>query len=275
MQRHIAVLIRNGGLDQSVVEFGVVLPNAFVELRDWLEKDVLGFRESLHQFRRAGKNADVDNGGYGDLSFDKNFQCLPFERTASTIGSPPDLKTQHILFEPVSEFHKRIRKNYAKLDYRLIEAAVTDQDRDVTLHVRKVISQTEVSHSSVVDEAPDNSETRIVPSTRLDTFTKANALAKPYLVKIDVDGNEMKILSGATETLKDASVVIIEAPKSEFSARIAFLEKQGFVLFDLAAPCYYDDSFWQCDAIFVRSEVQRRYFKQMEQRFEPSRLRRV
>ena len=48
------------------------------------------------------------------------------------------------------------------------------------------------------------------------------------------------------------------------------MEKQGFVLFDLAAPCYYDDSFWQCDAIFIRSEVQRRYFKQMEQRFEPT-----
>ena len=140
----------------------------------------------------------------------------------------------------------------------------------MTLHVRKVLSQTEVSHSSVVDEAPDNSETRIVPSTRLDTFTKANALAKPFLVKIDVDGNEMRILSGAIETLKDASIVIIETPKSEFSDRIAFLEKQGFVLFDLAAPCYYDDSFWQCDAIFMKSDLQRRYFKQMEQRFEPT-----
>ena len=42
-------------------------------------------------------------------------------------------KTRHILFEPVSEFHKKIRKNYTGLDYRLIEAAVTDEDRDVTL----------------------------------------------------------------------------------------------------------------------------------------------
>ena len=111
---------------------------------------------------------------------------------------------------------------------------------------------------------------RIVTGTRLDTFTKANALVKPYLVKIDVDGNEMKILSGATETLKDASIVIIETPKGEFSEHIAFLEKQGFVLFDLVAPCYYDDSFWQCDSIFIRSELQRRHFKQLEQRFDPT-----
>ena len=46
-------------------------------------------------------------------------------------------KTRHILFEPVSEFHKRIRKNYTGLDYRLIEAAVTDEDRDVTLQCQK------------------------------------------------------------------------------------------------------------------------------------------
>ena len=73
VQRHIAVLVCNRGFDQPIVELGVVLPNAFVELRDWLEKDVSGLRESLHQLRRAGKNADVDDGGYGDLSFDKNF----------------------------------------------------------------------------------------------------------------------------------------------------------------------------------------------------------
>ena len=133
-------------------------------------------------------------------------------------------KTRHILFEPVSEFHKKIRENYTGLDYRLIEAAVTDEDRDVTLdvtlHVRKAVSQTGITHSSVVDDASENSEPRIVTGTRLDTFTKANALVKPYLVKIDVDGNEMKILSRATETLKDASVVMIETPKGEFSEHI-------------------------------------------------------
>ena len=83
----------------------------------------------------------------------------------------------------------------------------------MTLLVRKVVSQTGITHSSVVDDASENSEPRIVTGTRLDTFTKANALVKPYLVKIDVDGNEMKILSRATETLKDASVVMIETPK--------------------------------------------------------------
>jgi hypothetical protein len=40
-------------------------------------------RKSFHQLRSARKNADVDDGGYGDLCFDKNFQRLPFERAAS------------------------------------------------------------------------------------------------------------------------------------------------------------------------------------------------
>ena len=61
----------------------------------------------------------------------------------------------------------------------------------MTLQVRKVVSQTEITHSSVVDDASENSETRVVTGTRLDAFTNANALLKPYLVKIVVDGNEM------------------------------------------------------------------------------------
>jgi FkbM family methyltransferase len=178
--------------------------------------------------------------------------------------------TPHILFEPVAEHYATVRQVYAKLDYRLVEAAVSDSDGDQTLMVQR-IGGTEVNYSSVIDAPFNGAETRTIRGIRLDTFIKDNRIRKPYFLKVDVDGNELKVLSGAIETLKDTSVVMIETPKGQFSERTAFLERQGFELHDLVAPCYYDDSFWQCDAIYIRQVIHARCFKQLlHADFQPS-----
>lgn len=173
------------------------------------------------------------------------------------------LDVHHILFEPVAEFHDGIRSNYRNLSYTLVDAAVADKTGEATLEVRKTMTATEVSHSSVVAGAASGDNRRTIQSITLDSYLEQNPLPKPYLLKIDVDGNELAILSGATNTLKDCSIVVIETPKSEFTKRIAYLEERGFVLFDLVEPCYYDDSFWQCDAILLKADIQRSHFLQM------------
>lgn len=169
----------------------------------------------------------------------------------------------HVLFEPVAEFHDGIRNNYRALQYTLVDAAVSDKDGEATLEVRKTITATEVSHSSVVTGPASGENRRTIRSITLDAYLERNPQKKPYLLKIDVDGNEMAILSGAERTLNDASVVVIETPKSQFTQRIAYLEERGFVLFDLVEPCYYDESFWQCDAILLKAEIQRSHFMQL------------
>ena len=58
-----------------------------------------------------------------------------------------------------------------------------------------------------------------------------------------------------TETLSKSAVVIVEAQIAELPQRIATIASQGFVLFDLVEPCYYDNALWQCDAILLREDV--------------------
>ncbi len=172
----------------------------------------------------------------------------------------PELRTAypdvpHILFEPVAEFAETIHANYAGMDYRLVSAAVSDAEGETTLQTRTILASMTISHSSIVEGAADTPDKRTVPMITLDGYLAREPAPGPYLLKIDVDGFELAVLRGAEQTLRQSSIVIIEAPLHELAERIAAVQRHGFRLFDLVEPCYYDGAFWQCDAVLVREDL--------------------
>lgn len=182
--------------------------------------------------------------------------------TFELISAFPDLK--HMLFEPVEEFFPAIEKNYARVPHELVKAAISDETGSVTLKTSRKLQGMDISHSSMVfGDAPEGTETRTVPMARLDDLLKDRQLPGPYLLKIDIDGHEMRALKGAAETLKKCSVVIVECVHSTLPQRMTHVLNAGFRLFDLAEPCYYDKVFWQCDAIFLRKDVFAAHFKEL------------
>lgn len=99
--------------------------------------------------------------------------------------------------------------------------------------------------------------------TTIDSETARNGCKGPYLLKLDTHGFEKAILEGAAATLKACSVLIIEA----YNYRIAdeamlfwelcgYLGERGFRPVDMVDLLHrqYDDSLWQMDIVFVRSE---------------------
>ena len=64
-------------------------------------------------------------------------------------------------------------------------------------------------------------------STSVDCFCKEYNI-KPTHIKLDVDGNELDILSGAVKTLKDVQSVIVEVELKNKEAFISFMEKNRF-----------------------------------------------
>ena len=171
----------------------------------------------------------------------------------------PDIK--HLLFEPVEEFYPRIEKSYAKFDHDLIKMAISDEVGSVPLKTSKKLSGMDISHSTMVfDNTVGQQDVRTVEMSTLDKILAGRNEKKPYLLKIDIDGHEMRALRGATETLKNSSVVIVECVHSALPERVNYVLNAGFRLFDLAEPCYYDSVFWQCDAIFLRKDIFREKF---------------
>jgi FkbM family methyltransferase len=180
--------------------------------------------------------------------------------TPELVEAWPDVK--HVLFEPVAEFADTIRRNYHAVDHELVSAAVSDTSGEVALETFSVIEGADISHSRMSKEA-DAAGLRRVPMVCLDDWLAASPQAEPNLLKIDIDGHEMKVLAGAAETLKRTSVVVIEASRGQFARRLGAVQKAGFILFDLTEPCYYDGAFWQCDAIFVREDLMPAHFRRL------------
>jgi FkbM family methyltransferase len=176
---------------------------------------------------------------------------------------------KHILFEPVAEFTDGIRQTYKAIDYELHNAAISDTDGDVGLILSAPAGGNTPTHSVVTPIALDE-QMRTVAKRRLDTLANASSWTPPYFLKIDVDGHEMAVLSGATETLSHTSIIMIEAQKCRLARLIGCLNDSGFELYDLVEPCYYDGSFWQCDAILIRKEIHRAHFRELGVTYDPS-----
>lgn len=72
-----------------------------------------------------------------------------------------------------------------------------------------------------------------VPATTLDALVKELALKPPFLLKLDVQGAEQCVLSGAWGVLAESHVVICEADMDDFHSINSFMVEAGFVLYDM------------------------------------------
>lgn len=129
----------------------------------------------------------------------------------------PDAK--HYLFEPDDSFNKTVAEVYSNIDYTLTNTLVGN-----------------LPHMS-----------------KLDDFDFE--FSGHCVLKIDVDGGEMRVIRSATDTLKHVDVVIVEVVVEQFTARITLLEELGFTLFDLCNFDYSHGRFAQCDAIMLNNKL--------------------
>ena len=172
---------------------------------------------------------------------------------------------KHYLFEPVREFYDEIRANYADIDYELVEIAASDVTGTGNLATKSIFGG-EVSHSTLFDEGagvPPGHLASSTPTQRLDDFDRARNLPSDLLLKVDVDGAELKVLGGATGLFPKVSCVVVEASRSSFAPRVQFLTDYGYALVDIVDLCYYRGFFHQCDLIFLKKEML------SEPRFDP------
>lgn len=175
-------------------------------------------------------------------------------RTPDLMSAFPDKR--HILIEPVAENYPHIHRNYAGMDYTLLEAAASDRDGEGILRLRSNAPQTGIFTSSLRDDSKPDApgaalEERKVREVTLDAALPALNPARPYLLKLDVDGDEPRILAGARETLKQVSCLVIEASIRQLAARVAALEPHGFILWDVIDLNYYMGNLSHFDLVFI------------------------
>ena len=161
----------------------------------------------------------------------------------------------HLLFEPVEEYYKHIRRNYENHPFTLVEAAVSDIDDQLLLHTEKKTRGDEISHSYLVEHTTPS--TRLIKSLTLDGYFSINHYHQPFLLKIDVEGPDVpsSIIKGATNTLMNTAAVVIEMTVDKLMERASLLHDAGFDVWDICDLCYYGDCLWQADFVFINRSI--------------------
>ncbi|HEX8066789.1 MAG TPA: FkbM family methyltransferase [Thermoleophilaceae bacterium] len=83
-------------------------------------------------------------------------------------------------------------------------------------------------------------ERREVPVVRLDDAVAERGLPGPYVLKVDVEGAELRVLDGAPRVLAECDLVLLEVRFFEFLPGAAqlhdvvpYMRERGFVAYDL------------------------------------------
>ncbi|MGL5082743.1 MAG: FkbM family methyltransferase [Microcoleaceae cyanobacterium] len=169
---------------------------------------------------------------------------------------------KHILIEPIEENGPHLAKICQNLtDAEYIIGAATKQPGSVGLAYS---SDLVFSTTRDISETTNNSGLRIVQGVTLDQVCAERGLQGPYLIKIDVDGNEVDVLTGAMQVLKQAEYVVIEVTFFiQVHDVIDFMRSQGFVIYDIIDFLWRpsDGALWQVDMAFVKESSPFRLMK--------------
>lgn len=122
-------------------------------------------------------------------------------------------------------------------------------------------------------EQPFAANNVAVPVTTIDLEVARRRLPAPFLLKLDTHGFEVPIFQGATQTLTQANLIVVEVYNFKlidgclrFHEMCAYLEERGFHCLDIFDIMHRprDHALWQMDMMFApatRPEFQCHYYQ--------------
>ena len=163
---------------------------------------------------------------------------------------------KYFLFDPTRESLPRMHELAKTLNAEVFNIALGDETKPVRLNVRPDHSGSSLyaEIGRVVISAKHQVQMR-----RFDELVPAG-FTRPALVKIDVQGAELLVLSGMKQRLPDIDFIIVETSLiatlrggPEFAEVVALMRDNGFVLFEIVGILRrpLDQAVAQIDAVFV------------------------
>jgi FkbM family methyltransferase len=142
------------------------------------------------------------------------------------------------LIEPLEENRpllEQVAKKIPGAEYIMAVADARPRERTLNVHSDLVGSSLYLEKEANLDGTPRN-----VPSVTLDYICKDRNASEPYLIKIDVRGAELDVLSGAKEILDRTEYLILEVSLFQFVKGgpqfydvVVFMKSHGYFVYDM------------------------------------------
>ncbi len=155
----------------------------------------------------------------------------------------------------VPEF-ERLKRLHPRVNFEVCAAA--GEDRDGLMHKTSLFG-------GAIATGEQEGGTPIA-FRKVDTLVRTHGLRPPYLLKFDTHGAELEILSGAEDTLRDTSLIIMEVYNFKlgfmngrnltFDEMSLHLREFGFRCVDIFDPLHRpgDHALWQMHMVFIRAD---------------------
>ena len=215
-------------------------------IKRWFED---GLRTRGYELKELGA---LPRGYRGCLEYAKSRGLAP--KTVFDVGvgrgTPwlydafPDAKL--VLFEPLDVFECDLNKLADRYNADVHRVALAEREgfaegfnQNVTRPTSSSLLRLEPRFAQFVEKVDRRHEFKQLPVV-LDTLDHLNAYEPPFVLKLDVEGAETRVLRGASETLRNTDFLITEISvmtrqrgEPEFAQVISFLDDCGFRLFDI------------------------------------------
>lgn len=178
-------------------------------------------------------------------------------------------KSQIHAFEPFPETCQAFQHNLPNHpQVSLNQLALSDEVGHARFHVNQSVDTNSLLSSQQLGVSSDKScqtkEVIEVPTLTIDHYCKSNQISRIDILKIDVQGAEIKVLSGAKEMLEQGKIGLIYT-ESYFQQQYqeqplfhdiaAFLYRYDFVLQDIYDPYYSKKTILWSDALFIHRSL--------------------
>ena len=139
-------------------------------------------------------------------------------------------------FEPIDETYRTLKnelRNHPSV--RCFNLAISDSSNSLTMKTGETSLM-----SRITDESNAAQNTQTVPAQTIDDFCIEHGIRNISLLKVDTEGHDLKVLSGASDMLRDQSIDIVDVElgmsyRNDYHAPFDFakswLEDQEYVLF--------------------------------------------
>jgi len=171
-------------------------------------------------------------------------------------------KARYILIEPLPQYDDWLNPLLTEFpNFSRIKAAAADHAGTLTFNLHEDWCGSSLLHEiegPSVDGKPIE-----VKSITLDEAVKQHKLEGPFFIKLDVQGSENLVLSGATTILPQTACLLIETSMFEFYKNgplihdiFATMRQHDFVIYDILNLQYrlLDNALSQADLVFVPSD---------------------